>query len=87
MFPSMDADAVRASEPFVELMRREDAPAGGHDVSCLCDDCTAPTCDVCGRREEDTPGWEWNGDTGCHVACEDHVCFTDDTYCPLCGVS
>lgn len=30
-----------------------------------------PTCDVCGEREADTPHMEWNGDTGCHVDCED----------------
>lgn len=40
-------------------------------------DATFPTCDICGQREEDTPGMEWNGETGLHVACEKtHRCIS-----------
>lgn len=29
-----------------------------------------PTCDYCGRRQDDTLDMIWDGDTGCHVECE-----------------
>ena len=29
-----------------------------------------PTCDYCGRRQDDTLDMVWDGDTGCHVECE-----------------
>lgn len=43
---------------------------------CRCahgDDGDFPLCDLCGGPDD----WrEWNGDTGCHVACESDVAFS-----------
>ena len=44
------------------------------EVSGLPED-VEPTCDVCGRRVDDSPAGfadaDWNGETGCHETCED----------------
>jgi hypothetical protein len=32
---------------------------------------TAPTCDICGVTEEESP-LEWNGETGLHFICEEY---------------
>lgn len=32
-----------------------------------------PTCEYCGRPEESAVDGDWNGDTGCHISCEEGV--------------
>jgi len=33
---------------------------------------TVPTCDICGE-EDPEGGFDWNGETGCHLSCEAEI--------------